>query len=277
MLNAQLIKKIEDFVYAKPRSVQEIAAHINKNWRTADRYLEAIEKDHGTIATRTFREGTRGALKIVYWASIEKASNTIFQEQLEKSILSGRKQEDFLPFDIFQHVPDKYKEARVESGKDEQSLGLEELRKLLLTAKKQVFVFSGNLSFFHFKDKKTNVLAEIDSLLKKGVAIKVISRVDYLGLENVRKALALNLKNGTENLEIRHREQPLRAIIIDNKVISIKEKRRPTREEEPGKNTFIFYTIVNKEWVEWLTKIFWKMFSSSVEANKRLEELSKFH
>ena len=40
MLNSETIRKIEDFVYAKPRSIQEIAAHIGKNWRTADRYIK---------------------------------------------------------------------------------------------------------------------------------------------------------------------------------------------------------------------------------------------
>ena len=75
MLNNELIKKIEDFVYSKPRSVQEIASYIGKNWRTADRYISEIEKNYGTIATRVFREGTRGALKIVYWASVEKISS----------------------------------------------------------------------------------------------------------------------------------------------------------------------------------------------------------
>ncbi|MFH1802394.1 MAG: hypothetical protein ABH864_02985 [archaeon] len=277
MLNIQLIKKIEDFIYAKPRSVQEIASHLDKNWRTADRYVQEIEKQYGTLATRTFREGTRGALKIVYWASVEKASNSVFQEQLEKKILSGIKPEDFLPFDIFQHVPDKNKDARVENGKDESLLGLDELKKLLNSARKQILIFSGNLSFFYFRDKETNILHEIEKLLQKNISIKVISRVDYIGSENIRNAMSLNLKHGKENIEIRHREQPLRAIIIDNKILSIKEKRKPTREGEAGKNTFIFYTIKSKDWVEWLTKIFWNMFSSSINANKRLEEMRKFH
>ncbi|MFA5084403.1 MAG: hypothetical protein WC475_03455, partial [Candidatus Paceibacterota bacterium] len=86
MLRSQEIKKIEDFVYVKPRSVQEIAEHIGKNWRTADRYIEDIVKNFGTLAIRVFREGTRGALKIVYWASAEKISSSVFQERLENKI-----------------------------------------------------------------------------------------------------------------------------------------------------------------------------------------------
>ena len=101
MLKNEEIKKIEDFVRVKPRSIQEIANHINKNWRTADRYIEEIQKNFGTLETRVFREGTRGALKIVYWASVEKISNTVFQEQLESTIMTFQKKESFKPFDIF--------------------------------------------------------------------------------------------------------------------------------------------------------------------------------
>ena len=72
MLSSEVIKKIEDFVYEKPRSIQEIAEYIKKNWRTADRYIQEIEKNFGTISTKVFREGTRGALKIVYWSAVEK-------------------------------------------------------------------------------------------------------------------------------------------------------------------------------------------------------------
>ena len=104
MLDNNTIKKIEIFVYAKPRSIQEIATYLGKNWRTAERYASQIEKDFGTISTRTFREGTRGALKIVYWASIEKASQSVFQEMLEEEIMHAKRKEDFSAFDIFQSL-----------------------------------------------------------------------------------------------------------------------------------------------------------------------------
>ena len=48
MLTPDMIKRIEDFVYQKPRSVQEIANYTRKNWRTVDRYVQEIEKKfHG--------------------------------------------------------------------------------------------------------------------------------------------------------------------------------------------------------------------------------------
>jgi len=104
MIEPDVIKKIEDFVYQKPRSIQEIAQYIGKNWRTADRYIEKIMEDYGTLGVRIFREGTRGALKIVYWSSVEKVSYSVFQEQLEKDIFRGRQKYDFNGFNIFQHI-----------------------------------------------------------------------------------------------------------------------------------------------------------------------------
>lgn len=277
MLNSEIIKKIEDFVYLKPRSVQEIAEHINKNWRTADRYILEIEKNFGTLSTRVFREGTRGALKIVYWASMEKASNSVFQEQLEQDIIKGKTKYEFSGFDIFQHVPDNKKNAWIKKGENESKAGrLVEFKEILMQAKKQILFFSGNLSFINFDDGKVNVFSILEELVKKGINIKVICRVDISGIENVKKLLSLNFKYGKELIEIHHREQPLRVTIIDNKIANIKEVKEPAgREKELKNRTFIFYTIKDKEWIEWLSHIFWKMFSSSLDANKRLEEMKK--
>ena len=67
MLTKDIIQKINEFVYAKPRSVDEIAKLINVNWRTANRYVEKIAVEEGTISAKVFREGTPGALKVVFW------------------------------------------------------------------------------------------------------------------------------------------------------------------------------------------------------------------
>jgi hypothetical protein len=276
MLDQSLVKQIEEFVYSKPRSVQEIAQLIKKNWRTADRYVSEIEREYGTLATRVFREGTRGALKVVHWASIEKASSSAFQEQLEKQILNGKTKYDFSPFDIFQFVPDKNKKAKLEVGKKEPDFGLEDLKKILLSAKKQILIFSGNLSFLNYKDKKTNIFKIFEELSKKNISIKIVSRIDIAGLDNVKRALSINFEQGKENIEIRHSEQPLRAIIVDKQLFNIKEIKEPTgREGELKNKTFIFYTIKDKAWTEWLSRIFWKIFSSSIGVQKRLDELSK--
>ena len=142
MLSSEIIKKIEELVYSKPRSIQEISQHIKKNWRTADRYITEISKEFGTVETRTFRGGTRGALKIVYWSAVEKISKSVFQEQLEENIFKGKIKDDFAGFDIFQHVEDNKKDAWVKKGLDEVEAGrLIEFKKLLLKAKKQILFF----------------------------------------------------------------------------------------------------------------------------------------
>jgi len=276
MLNSATIKKIEDFVYAKPRSIHEISQYIGKSWRTADRFIEQIKKELGTIETRTFREGTRGALKIVYWTAAEKASNSIFQEKLEQDIFRAKRKEDFSAFDIFQHIQDKNKKASIEEASSEEQTDLKQFAELLQTAEKQLFFFSGNLSFINLKNKKIEIITLIEALVKKGINIKIVCRVDLAGRENIEKILSLNFKYGKELIEIRHSEQPLRAFISDNKIARIKEIKEPTGKiHELNKKIFIFYTIKDKDWIEWLTRIFWKMFSNSIDARKRIEELKK--
>lgn len=276
MLNNELIKKIEDFVYSKPRSVQEIASHIGKNWRTADRYVSEIEKSYGTLATRVFREGTRGALKIIYWSSIEKISSSIFQEILESEILRAKRKEDFSAFDIFQHVPEKDKQVKVKTEKSEEIAGFHNVKNILEKAEKKLLIFSGNLSFINLKRNNERIIDIIDILLKKGITIKILCRVDISGKKNIENILALNYKHGKELIEIRHREHPLRATIVDNSFFDIKEIKEPTGKiSELDKKIFIFYNIKDKDWVEWLSRIFWKMFSSSIGVKKRLLELEK--
>jgi hypothetical protein len=277
MLNSEVIRKIEEFVYQKPRSIQEIASHIEKNWRTADRYIERIIKDFGTIETRTFRKGTRGALKIVYWASVEKRNQSVFQEELEKRIFSSTKKEDFSAFDIFQHISNNKKEAYAKKAINEVTVGrLDELRKFLLNTQKQILFFSGNLSFINYKDNQGEIFEILDNLVKRGVKMKVLCRVDISGKENIERLLSLNHKYGKELIEIRHREQPLRLTVIDSKMFNMKDIINPsTRIKELNKKVIVFYTIKDKKWVEWVSNIFFRMFNNSILAERRLEEMNK--
>jgi hypothetical protein len=277
MLDNKTIKKIEEFVLIRPRSIQEISILLNKNWRTIDRYVEEIKKSYGTIDVRTFREGTRGALKIVYYSAIENFSGTIFQKELEKQIFYGRTKYDFSPFDIFQFVSESKKLIWMKKGIDESNAGrLIEFKKLLDCAKKQILFFSGNLSFINFDDGKINLFDEIEGLVKRGVFLKVLCRIDVVSLKNVEKLLSLNKKYGRDFIEIRHRTQPLRATIIDELVVNLKEVIEPTqRKNETLKRLFLFYTIREKDWIKWLDSIFWRMFNSSVGSDKRLVELKR--
>jgi len=270
MLNSDIIKKIEDFVYIKPRSIQEISEYIKKNWRTVDRYINEIKENFGTIDTRIFREGTRGALKLAYWSSREKVSSSSVQKALEKEIYEGKTKYDFSPFDIFQNIKDQNKNALI--GYEEEKYWIKDVVENIKNTKKQLLLFSGNLSIVNSKE----AFEAIEEIVKKNISIKVISRIDLAGRENIEKMLSLNFKYGKELIEIRHKEQPIRGFISDERIIKIKEVKDPTNKENELKTkAVIFYTLKDKEWAEWLSKIFWKMFSSSINANKRIDELSK--
>ena len=278
MLNSKIVEKIESFVEIKPRSVQEIAQELNKNWRTVDRYISQIKEEFGTIETRIFREGTRGALKIVYFANSEKISSTIFQERLEKEILLRRTKEEFSAFEIFQYVQDNKKEVFLKKAEDEKGTrDLDKFFKILLNAQKQVLFFSGNLSFLNIKNNNQSFFDIIEKLVEKNIKIKVLCRVDIVGRQNIEKLLSLNFKHQKELIQIRHREHPLRATIIDDKIMDLKEIKEPTGKiKELDKKIFIFYTIIDKKWIEWATKIFWKMFNESISAEKRLLQINRY-
>lgn len=276
MLDQKTIKEIEEFVYLKPRSIQEIATKIKKNWRTIDRYIKEIESTYGTLSSRTFREGTRGALKIIYWSSIEKISYSIFQKKLENDILTLQKKEDFSAFDIYQHIEDSKKKVRTEISNSEDSTDFEDISQAIESAKEEILILSGNISFINLKNDKTNLFKKIDEVISKGIKIKVICRVSIGSEENVKRLLSLNHKYGKELIEIRNRKQPVRAFIIDKKFFRIKEIKEPTGKiNELSKNLFIFYTIKDKDWTIWLSKIFWKMYTESIDSKIRIKELEK--
>ncbi len=276
MLDAEVVRQIEELVYRQPCSIQEIAHHLGKNWRTVDRYVADIEKEYGTISTKVFRGGTRGALKIAYWASVEKISRSVFQEKLESDIMRARRKEDFSSFDIFQHVDEKNKRSIVETNVEESSKTNIELVNRLRATRKQLLIFSGNMSFINLRNKSFDMFDELDRLVKTGVSIKIISRVDIAGLDNIEKALALNQKYGKELIEIRHREQPLRAFIFDSTSFRLKEVKEPTGKiKELDRKIFLFYTITDRKWAEWLARLFWRMFSGSILAERRIGELRK--
>ncbi len=276
MLTPDRIKQIESFVYQRPRSIDEIAKFLGKNWRTADRYVEEIAKEYGTLAVHVFRAGSRGALKIVFWKSFESAGKSVFQEQLEHDILAGKTKESFSAFDIFQYISESKRNAVMQSASREELTDSHDFVEKLRATQKQLILFSGNLSFINLKYAGREVFDELESLVKRKISIKILCRVDVVSLANVERVLALNFRYGTECIEIRHRTQPLRASISDGRTIRLKEVKEPTgRIRELTKKTFIFYTIKDAEWAGWLVRVFWKMFSVSIDANRRIEALKK--
>jgi len=275
MLTTEIVKKINDFVYSQPRSVDEVAKHINKNWRTANSYIERIEKESGTVSIRTFRQGTRGALKIVFWNNVEKIHSTNLQEKLFKKIEFGRKKENFSASEIVQHISEKKKRILLMDVKKYSSKeNFEDFANFLRSAKKQILFFSGNLTFSNlsYHDKKIKEI--IEELCKRNVSVKILTRVDLGGLSNIKNILAINERLGRQAIEVRHCFQPLRTTIVDNKEARLKEilKKEDYAEGELKETVNLLYEVYDKEWIEWLQKVFWNLFASSISAEERIKQ-----
>jgi hypothetical protein len=145
----------------------------------------------------------------------------------------------------------------------------------LKSAQKQILFFSGNLTFSNvgYHDKKIRDILE--ELGKKKVSSKILTRVEVAGIKNIQDVLSINNRIGYNAVEVRHCFQPLRTTIIDNKEASFKEVLDPQdyAKDEMKHKLFIIYHIYDEEWIEWLQKVFWHLFRSSIDARKRMEEL----
>lgn len=279
MLDKTTIKKITDLVYQKPRSIDEIAKTINKNWRTADRYVKQIAEEEGTIAIKTFREGSRGALKIVFWNNIEKISSNSFQEKLFNRIEQGRTKKDFSPFDIYQYVEKKKRNAFMEYRTDRNKAVNQDIIGLLRRVDTQILHFSGNNSWINLTENGKSLLKVTEELAKRGVKMKILSRVEIPGLENVKKLLDINERIGKEMIEIRHCYQPLRGFIIDSKEARFREELDPKHYEkgELEGEKAVFYEIKDAEWIDWLQKVFWNLYRTSIPAQKRITDIKEIY
>ena len=106
MLNKDLATAIFDAVHTRPRTIQEIAAIIDKSWVTAEKYVAKLAQEEGQIAMHTFRGGTRAALKMVYWVSQRDDVSPLKRKFAEK-ITAGRQKEDFAVSDLAHFAKNK--------------------------------------------------------------------------------------------------------------------------------------------------------------------------
>ena len=273
VLDSKINKKIVEFVSAKPRTIDEISKFINKNWRTADRYVEKICKQDGSLAIRVFRAGTRGALKIVFCPTIDHIHSARFQECLFEMIRTGKNKHDFNPLDIYQYIDQKKRASFLEEF-DGTATTSQKLIHLLNSAEEQILILSGNLSWMNLIDGKKKVVDALKKVIKRGVSVKILTRVDIATLKNFRMIRQLSEDTGKE-ISIRHREHPLRCFIIDDKIARLKEVKVPDtyKKGELKHETTIYYDLLDKEWVEWLQKVFWNLYSTSITADKRIKAL----
>ncbi|MFH1474018.1 MAG: hypothetical protein ABIE55_03965 [Candidatus Aenigmatarchaeota archaeon] len=276
VLTKEITKKINEFVYQKPRSINEIAKYININWRTANNYVEKIEKEQGTISSRVFRGGTRGSLKVVFWNNMEKFHASNIQERLFKQIIFGRYHKDFSPSEIFQFIDNDKKEMKMINKKEYSSSShFKEFVNELRQAEKQILFLSGNLSFVNLTDQKKRIFNVLEVMGKDKISLKFLNRVELAGIDNIQNVLSINQKTGRDVVEVRHCFHPIRGNIIDNKVAILRESLDPKdySKDEMKEKMYILYYIYDEQWVEWLQKIFWHLFRSSIDAKKRMEEL----
>jgi len=69
----------------------------------------------------------------------------------------------------------------------------------------------------------------------------------------------------------------LRLTIVDSKEAGIKEVKTPElyAKGELKEKLNIIYRIYDEEWIEWLQKVFWHLWRSSISAEKRINEMEK--
>ncbi len=206
---------------------------------------------------------------------IKKERLLAVQKRLAEDLKRGTRKRDFSPFDIYQFIDKDKKEAFLEEQEDEARAVSQDVVGLLLSAHKQVLIFAGNFTWSRLKQGDMRILEVLRDLAKKGVKVRIISGIHLPAVDNIEQVLALN--RGLEKdkmIEVRHAFQPLRAIIIDDKIVRMKEIKNPGDYDKPKSNkTFIFYSIYDPVWIKWLQKVFWDYFNSGDYAEARMREL----
>ncbi len=270
MLTPEAIKSVNEFVYKQPRTIKEIAELLKVSWLTANKYIGYMIEKYGTIKLKVYRGGTKGALKIVYWANLEGMRASTAQQIILDKIKQGRKKTDFNPFDIYNLVnKNKRNVSVIQIDKPEN----QNLYKLFREASRQLFIFSGNISFIAEK----GLLEAISELARKRVNVKILCRADISSIKNIKKILEINHILGYDAIEIRHIEQPLRGLVIDDKIARLREekKKQDYKEGELDNDFYVLYDMHEKDWVEWLEKVFWNLHSNALPIENRVQDLQE--
>jgi hypothetical protein len=275
-LSEKEIKQIVDFVKKEPRTVQDISSLIKRSWVTTDSYLHQISENTGLISLKTFRKGSQGALKVVFYNYSEALIGDSLKENIYNMIRNGREKTDFDFMEVFQFVDERKKRhlvTSVEKGTISENEGLmDAFRK----AKSRVICFSGNLSFINLRYKNRRMVDIMEEALKRGVVFKIACRVNMASLSNLSLLQRL-IERYPGAVEVRHCYQPLRGFIFDENLARFKNEEQVSlyKRGELEKNLVIFYEIFDPEWVGWLEKVFWNLFRNSLDYESRLKEIKR--
>ncbi len=262
MLTQLDIEKIVKFVQKEPRTINDIAMHINRSWVTTESYVKQIQTQTGRVIMKVFRPNTQGALKIVFIPSQDSLIIDEVKQDLLNQIKTARRKEEFDILEIFQYLDNSKKNVEVIEKNDSG--------KYLLDTQSQLLILSGNLSFV------TSQLSVIERLLERKVTIRIVCRINLATLTNLRKIQTLVGKYPGQ-IEIRNRYQPLRGFIRDGTFARFiaEEKMINYRPGELHKDMIIAYTMTDSEWVQWMEQMFWSMYRTSGDMNSRIKELKK--
>ena len=277
-LNDSDIKRVIDFVKKEPRTVQDVARLIDRSWVTADSYLKDLQERTGLIFVKTFRKGTPGALKVVFFNSAESLASDELKELLFNKIKNGRRKSDFDFMDAFQYINSDKKNARIYNYNEQSRSTTDPLIPLFQRAQNNLYVFSGNLSFINKIEGKRKIISIMEELVKRKVHIKILARINIATVKNIEQLNQLMVKyHGF--IEIKHCYQPLRGFIVDDSIarFSNYELLKTYKDGELNKDSQIVYELTDAEWVEWFQKVFWNLFRSSIDYTARLNELKKIH
>ena len=99
--------------------------------------------------------------------------------------------------------------------------------------------------------------------------------MDIASIRNIKKILEINKILGYDAIEVRHSEQPLRGYVIDDKLVRLREekKKEDYKEGELINDLYILYEIYDKDWVEWVEKVFWNLYTNALPIDARVKDL----
>lgn len=215
-------------------------------------------------------------MKLVYYQNSESIITDDVKERIYSQIRAGRTKRDFDFMEVFQFIPENKKRAFTEEFDNENISTNQQIISLFRQAEKQVYCFSGNLSFVNIEEKGTKLLDILEELLKRKIFLKIITKINISSTDNLNK-LKLLMNKYPNQIDIRHSTQPLRGFIIDDKIARFKDEEyvRTYKKGELYTNIRIFYEFYDSEWILWMQKIFWNLFRASTDYLIRIKEIER--